>query len=468
MTEATETRPEQASADLHASIDQVQGKLAEFDKISAGLAAIEKAHPKDIACAVTTAVGMKQAIAGRAAWRTPRLALEEARVAAKAPVLALGREIDAFAGKLKVQLLEGEKHYDDQIKAEEARKEAEREEKARKEAARVQAIRDRIHTEFVGALLMMDGATAAELEEEIKRLVAVAVDAAAYQELELEAVRAKEAALVALRGKLERVAAREAEEKRLAAEREELARQRAQQEAEDALVASIHANASRIEGDSVAYVQKAINYFESGARDLDGDPRPRVIEALATARRQMADRLAAAQERERIEADRKALAAERAEQQRQEAEARSAREKADREDRARRDEEDRLAREARAAEDQRLAAERTALESRQREAREAEERQQTEARRVEQERLDTEAAQRRQREDEEAAARRQQERQQEHAKAAQRALAEGAGPAMLAILQHWQAAEKAKDKVALQAARVERDVILKTLDEAAP
>lgn len=108
MNDATTERPAtQASADLHASIDLVQGQLVEFDKISAGLAALEQAHPKDVVCNVSTVVGMKQAIAGRAAWREPRINLEKARKAAKAPVLALGRDIDAFARSLETKLLEG-------------------------------------------------------------------------------------------------------------------------------------------------------------------------------------------------------------------------------------------------------------------------------------------------------------------------------------------------------------------------
>lgn len=460
--ENTDSLPGQASADLHASIDLVQGQLVEFDKISAGLAAIEKAHPKDVACNVSTVAGMKLAIAGRAAWREPRIALEKARKAAKAPVLALGRDIDAFARSLETKLLEGETHYDDQIKAEEARREAERQERIRKEAERVAGIRDRINEAFVSVPSMMDGSSSPELVDEIKRMVALEVDAS-YQELAGEAALAKDAALATLRRMQEKAAAREEETARLQQEREALAAARAAQEAEDALVSSIRANSVRIEGDSVGYIQKAIYAFESGARDWEGDTRPRVIQALAAARQQMADRLAAAKERERVAAERKALeeqrAAARAEQQRLDDEARATREKADRDDRARRDEEDRLAREARAAEDKRIAAERAALEAEQKKAREAEERRVAEARRIEQERIDAELAEKRRLEEEQIAARR---RTEEARHAASMRLREAA-PQMAAVLQQWQQAEADGDDAELQRARSTRDEVLATL-----
>ncbi|CAN7323155.1 Heme peroxidase [Variovorax sp. LjRoot84] len=93
-------------------------------------------------------------------------------------------------------------------------------------------------------------------------------------------------------------------------ERERLEReQRKAQEAEDALVASFQANANRIEFDSVPYIQKAIAAFESGAKDFDNDPRPRVVAALTAAREQMSARLEAAKAREQAAAPAPAPAA---------------------------------------------------------------------------------------------------------------------------------------------------------------
>ena len=111
-----------AAATARQNIEAVQTAVVEFDRIEAGIAAIEAAHPKSVACDLSSPAGMRQAIAGRAAWRTPRLLAEKTRVAAKAPVLALGREIDAFAKRLEARLIEGERNYDEQIKADEQRR----------------------------------------------------------------------------------------------------------------------------------------------------------------------------------------------------------------------------------------------------------------------------------------------------------------------------------------------------------
>jgi len=87
------------------------------------------------------------------------------------------------------------------------------------------------------------------------------------------------------------------------AAREKLAtEQREAQEAEDALIASIWESAKRIEGDSIAYIEKAIGMFESGAKDFENDSRPRVSAAVAAARAQMQSKLQAARQREADEA----------------------------------------------------------------------------------------------------------------------------------------------------------------------
>lgn len=116
MTEKTIIADEVVSR----SIATVQDAVAGFDRFQAGIAAIAAAHPVDVACDLSSTSGMKAAIAGRAAWRDPRIALEKARKAAKAPVLELGKAIDAFAGRIEAQLLIGENNYDGQIKAHEA------------------------------------------------------------------------------------------------------------------------------------------------------------------------------------------------------------------------------------------------------------------------------------------------------------------------------------------------------------
>ena len=319
---------------ITASIGMVQGEVAKFDLIAAGLKAIEDAHPKNvIVAAIDTPAGMKVAEAAWRAYRNPRLEVERARKAAKAPVLALGKAIDTFAGTLEDRLREGESHYKAQIDREEERKEAVRQEQARIEreaqerhTARLQTIAsyltrcqepgmtaERIQkgidllnasdvsdedTARVDALI---GAKARALES-MRLLHAQAVareaEAARQEQIRLENERVA-ADLAAERARIAEEAAairRQAEE--LAA-REAATRAAEAKQAEDALVASIHANSRRIEGDGSGYVQKAISYFESGACDWQDDPRPRVQEAINEGRRYLAAQLAAAMDAER-------------------------------------------------------------------------------------------------------------------------------------------------------------------------
>lgn len=72
--------------------------------------------------------------------------------------------------------------------------------------------------------------------------------------------------------------------------------QAAAQKAEDALISSIWANARRIEGNSVGYIQKAIGMFETAAKDFENDLRPRVVAAITEARAEMTAKLEAAQQ----------------------------------------------------------------------------------------------------------------------------------------------------------------------------
>lgn len=130
-------------------IANVQSEVAKFDQIATGLKALEDAHPKNvIVAAINTPAGMKQAETSWRAYRNPRLEVERARKAAKAPVLALGRAVDEFAAGLETRLRDGEDHYKSQIDSENNRKAAEQAERERIEQeeldkfnARLRAIR---------------------------------------------------------------------------------------------------------------------------------------------------------------------------------------------------------------------------------------------------------------------------------------------------------------------------------------
>lgn len=107
-----------ANDEARASILVINTQLAEFDKVEAGIADLEKTY-KDVAFAVATTDGMDQAKAARKAIQTPRFALEAARVAAKRPIIDIGKQVDGRAGVIKARLMAIETPIDQQITAQE-------------------------------------------------------------------------------------------------------------------------------------------------------------------------------------------------------------------------------------------------------------------------------------------------------------------------------------------------------------
>lgn len=348
MSDNTKPAAEQV-AEIATEIRTVQTAVAGIDKINAGLAALELAHPKDvIIAAINTPSGMKAAIASRAAWRAPRLAVEQVRKEAKAPVLALGRAIDALAADLTTKLLAGEQHYDAQIKAEEARKEAEKAAKAKAEAERVER-----HTVRIGeiAAIAVGAArcTAAQLADHIAATERLEIGDD-FEEFKPKAEATKAEVLTQLHGLHAAAAEREAEAARLAAEREELARLRAEQAKRDAEAAAARAEEERKAAEARAaqereeaarraQEQRAHEERMRAEREAHEAEMRRQREALAeqerlaTATRAEADRIAReareAEERRQMAAREEALRLEReaAEARRREEEARAEAEK---------------------------------------------------------------------------------------------------------------------------------------------
>ena len=238
---------------ITASIGVVQGEVAKFDAIAAGLAAIERAHPKDVlVAAINTPAGMKLAEGAWRAYRNPRLDVEKARKAAKTPVLALGRAIDEFAGGLESRLREGEDHYKAQIDAEEERKAV-----ARAEAARVEA--ERIAKHHAGILTIRSYLTRSQAPDmtaariaagmEMLRAIEIGPD---WQEFAVEAANAQCGTLESMRLLHAQAASREAEAQRQEAIRIENARQAAALAAARAALEAEAAEARRVAAESQA------------------------------------------------------------------------------------------------------------------------------------------------------------------------------------------------------------------------
>lgn len=270
------------------SIVTVQGEVAKFNIIESGLREIEAAHPANVIVgAMNTPAGMKLAEAGWRAYRNPRLEVEKARKAAKAPVLALGKAIDTFAGELESRLRIGEDHYKAQIDTEETRREAEKAEAARIEAERIAKHQNGIQViRSYLAYCQQPGMTVERISAGIDILAAQTYDAEHWQEFAVLAANAQCETLEAMRvlhaQAVEREAAevarleREAEVARQAAENARIAAEQAAQQAElDRQAAEHKANMARIAGH-----QRRIDEIKAAATLHETQPAATIAEAI--------------------------------------------------------------------------------------------------------------------------------------------------------------------------------------------
>jgi hypothetical protein len=182
---------------------------------------------REVAYDIKTTAGMATAIKHRAVFRDIRVASEKARKLRKAPILEIGKLLDSRQGEIESNLLPLETMFDEEIKAEEDRKDAEKIAKAVAESARITAIRKRI-ADFQAVLVVLVGADSETIKASIEVLEADSITLEAYMEFSGEAEVAKVAALAKLGEMLSAQRAHEAEQARLAADREALERQRAE------------------------------------------------------------------------------------------------------------------------------------------------------------------------------------------------------------------------------------------------
>jgi hypothetical protein len=311
MTITIEAPADKAAVAIRQNIAQVESALSEFDKISAGLAELQAKYPPDLVYDVTTTKGMAEAVAHRAAWRDPRILVEKYRKTAKAPVLALGKDIDARAAWITEQLLVGETPVHEQIKAEEARKEAEKQARINAEFGRVQAIQEaiaEIHMEVMAVSGKNSDAIAVALQDLQQRKL----DPLVYQEQMAQAEQARTSAVAKLETALQAQRWNEAEAAKLAAERAELAELRAaaaEQKRKDEAAA---AEARKVEDARIAAERQA-QEAEMAAQRAE----QKRLDAEAAAARAELDRAA----REQRETEQRRIDAERAELRRQQDEA---------------------------------------------------------------------------------------------------------------------------------------------------
>lgn len=312
--------------------------IAEYTPTAAALAELRQRH-QGVVYDVTQPKQMKLAKEARAEIRGYRTDLEKLRKEIKAPALERCRLIDSEAKRITEELVALEEPIDVQIKAEEARKQAE-------ELARLEAERQRVENiakaieEIRNVPGTLIGKPAVILEGQLAKLRDQVLDPEFYAERFREAEDALAATIARVDDQLKAQREHEAEQKRIAAERAELERMRAENE--------------RLQ--------------------READERRRADEERAAAERAEAERKAQ-EEREREAAEQRAREeAERAERQRKEDEARAAREAQERAEREAREAELAAERERQAEEQRRFDAERARLEKERKEAAEKAER----------------------------------------------------------------------------------------------
>ncbi|SEL13508.1 hypothetical protein SAMN05216359_105325 [Roseateles sp. YR242] len=240
--------------------DITDGKaVVQFSKTEAALVDLRKRHA-DVQFDLTTTAGDKAARAARLELVTLRNDLEKRRQAFKAPVLEMGKVIDAQAKRITGEILELEQPIDAQIKAEESRKEAIRAEKVRIEAERVAAHRSAIE-KIRACLTRAQGLPSERVRNAVAAVEGIEIDPAAWEEFAEDAATARAETIASLKFLLEQTEAKEAEAERQRQVAEEQARvAREQAEAAERLAEQqrqISAQQAALEAERLAKLRQA-------------------------------------------------------------------------------------------------------------------------------------------------------------------------------------------------------------------
>lgn len=212
---------------MNTDLVKVETALTEFERIEGGLADL-RAKFANVVFDVTTPDGMRDAKAARKEIADPRIQAEDIRKDAKAPILALGRQLDAKAKYIKDQILLIEGPIAAQIEAETTRIERE----AFAEQQRLIGIQEAI-LDLERAPVSMAGKTSAEIAARIAALQEYDLTEWAG-EMIVPAEKARAGAILALQGLQAGAVAQEAakakEEAQRAADAAELASLRAEKQ----------------------------------------------------------------------------------------------------------------------------------------------------------------------------------------------------------------------------------------------
>jgi hypothetical protein len=233
-------------------IESASTEIAEYSLIEAGLAELKRKYG-NIVVNVSTPKELEDAKRVRAEIREPRYETEKIRKALKAPALAHAKLIDTEAARITAELLAIETPWDEAIKAEEARKEAEKASREAAEKARIIAINKRISDirEFVA---IADGCrTAARVDDLLTKLSQISLDD--FAEFSGEAVATHTEAMQRVQEILVEKRQIEQEQERIKAEQAAAAAKLAAERAEfEAAKVAAKAEADRIAAEHAAQV----------------------------------------------------------------------------------------------------------------------------------------------------------------------------------------------------------------------
>ncbi|GAA4400499.1 hypothetical protein [Quisquiliibacterium transsilvanicum] len=311
--------------------------IAEYSPTEAALSELRTKYA-DAAFDLASTAGNRAARAARLELVTLRTSLERKRKELKAPALEYAKRIDTEARRITDEILSLETPIDEQIKADEARREQEKQAREAAERARVEAIIARLE-EIKATVSKVAGRSSVVIAAEIEALEAKDIGDD-FEEFRERAQAAKDAALDSLRDLHARVTAQEEEARRLREEREALRRER---EAQEKAAAEARAAEEARQREERARQEAEIR----AAREAE--------EAAAAERRRREDEERAAREAEldaeaaRLAAEREAFERAQREQAEQKAATRAAKEATERAEREAREAKERAERDAKDA-----------------------------------------------------------------------------------------------------------------------
>lgn len=248
---------------MSTELDEVTMAVAAINKVESGLAALRETYG-GVIFEVTTSAGMEVARAARRAIREPRFEVERIRKAAKAPILALGKKLDAEAARITRELTLIEAPIDEVITAEEARKEREKEQRIAAELARTEEIQRRLDW-MRDRPVKAAGKSSAEVLQMIDTLDGYLVDETVFEERLDDAKAVLDVSRAALRGLHVAALDSEAKAEQLKRDQEELAKLRAAEEERQRVAAEERAKqeaADKAKRDDDAARQAVANRLE--------------------------------------------------------------------------------------------------------------------------------------------------------------------------------------------------------------